>query len=52
MTDPEVTYECNECSQEFGKRQEIEEHLVEVHDIFDRFITVDDPSNRAEPEGL
>ena len=39
----EPTLVCDECGQDFGRRSEIEEHLVYNHEVLDRFISVDDP---------
>lgn len=47
----ESRFVCEECGQGFVEKSEAEEHLVYNHEVFDRYITVEDPAN-AEPGGL
>lgn len=49
MSDP--WYVCDICGQDFGVKDELEEHLVYNHDALNRHITVRDDAN-AGPEGL
>lgn len=48
-TQADVTYICDLCHAEFSFHDECEEHLSYNHDLFDRFMTVDNPQD-TEPE--